>query len=266
MPTASTNRRSTRSRPGQRARTFPVALRILPRDLPPPSDGRLPIRPACRRHRRRVRPGAGERRLRSVVPPTRCLNRRAAWHDRGAPTRSDDLDRAAGARRGRGGLSDRAFPQQALHTGAGARFSAAPRLRGCPRAREDRRGMRHSRGAVQDAHRGQSAGPDGQQVCDLRGSARLLPLVRQPGGAHRPAHLRRRHRPSGSGFPIWCAPRCNSRSTGRTWPRTSPGAASTCRRRTWRRSAAQNGDLAAGRAPRRCATGPRARRRRVCAS
>ena len=65
---------------------------------------------------------------------------------------------------------------------------------------------------------------------DVRGPARLLPAVGQPGRPDRAVRVRQLHASGGPSCPTPSAPRCSWPSTGRTWPRTCARAGSTCPR------------------------------------
>ena len=74
---------------------------------------------------------------------------------------------------------------------------------------------------------------------------RLLRAVGQPGGPDRAVRVRRGQPGRGWCCPTRCAPRCSWPSTGRTWPRITGPAGSTCPPRTWTGSGSAEADLAA---------------------
>ncbi len=102
---------------------------------------------------------------------------------------------------------------------------------------------RLSEARVPAPDRREPAGSGGVPLRNLRRAGRLLRSLGQPGRRARALHVRRGHARARSRCPTRSAPGCSSRSTGRTWVRTTAAAAFTCRRKTWSGSASRRRSL-----------------------
>ena len=106
-------------------------------------------------------------------------------------------------------------------TSSGSSTAAEPAQPGPAAAPADRGQPAAAARALRAADRGQPPRPGARRLPHLRGAARLLRPLGQPGRRARPARLRRRDAPTGSRSPTASAPRSSSPSTGRTSPRTT---------------------------------------------